>query len=235
MFRFSKKKFSKFSLSSHKSRVCETDENRHVCSRVNGGGVCRVSVLTLRNVLKTTKIVFQNVQQNASRRQGLQCTNCTTVTTSLWRRNQAGEPVCNACGLYYKLHGVKRPLTMKKDSIQVSSVFFARHATETRLRHPAAETKRELFARRRLFYFIKKKNPCRIMDFQTRKRKAKDGPKTGSEPKRIKQETRELNKYFKYKFFPPPPLSRWRRCCTVIVQRRWLAETRYAFTNCRCA
>lgn len=30
-----------------------------------------------------------------------------------------GEPVCNACGLYYKLHGVKRPLSMKKDAIQV--------------------------------------------------------------------------------------------------------------------
>lgn len=38
--------------------------------------------------------------------------------TSLWRRNAHGEPVCNACGLYYKLHGVNRPSTMKKDSIQ---------------------------------------------------------------------------------------------------------------------
>lgn len=40
--------------------------------------------------------------------------------TSLWRRNTQGEPVCNACGLYYKLHGVNRPLAMKKDSIQVN-------------------------------------------------------------------------------------------------------------------
>lgn len=38
--------------------------------------------------------------------------------TSLWRRNAVGEPVCNACGLYFKLHGVNRPSTMKKDSIQ---------------------------------------------------------------------------------------------------------------------
>lgn len=30
----------------------------------------------------------------------------------------AGEPVCNACGLYYKLHGINRPLQMRKDSIQ---------------------------------------------------------------------------------------------------------------------
>ncbi|XP_046393401.1 box A-binding factor-like isoform X2 [Ischnura elegans] len=54
----------------------------------------------------------------ASRRTGLTCSNCRTSTTSLWRRNAHGEPVCNACGLYYKLHNVNRPLAMKKDSIQ---------------------------------------------------------------------------------------------------------------------
>lgn len=53
-----------------------------------------------------------------SRRAGTSCANCGTVTTTLWRRNQNGDPVCNACGLYYKLHNVNRPLTMKKDGIQ---------------------------------------------------------------------------------------------------------------------
>ncbi|KAI3357877.1 hypothetical protein L3Q82_015543 [Scortum barcoo] len=56
--------------------------------------------------------------QNTSRRAGLCCTNCHTSTTTLWRRNAEGEPVCNACGLYMKLHGVPRPLAMKKESIQ---------------------------------------------------------------------------------------------------------------------
>ncbi|EDW83433.2 uncharacterized protein Dwil_GK22843 [Drosophila willistoni] len=55
---------------------------------------------------------------NASRRAGLSCSNCLTTYTSLWRRNPSGEPVCNACGLYFKLHNVARPLTMKKDTIQ---------------------------------------------------------------------------------------------------------------------
>ncbi|XP_055635998.1 box A-binding factor-like isoform X2 [Toxorhynchites rutilus septentrionalis] len=55
---------------------------------------------------------------SSARRVGLQCSNCNTTNTSLWRRNQVGEPVCNACGLYYKLHNVNRPLTMKKDNIQ---------------------------------------------------------------------------------------------------------------------
>ncbi|XP_055592651.1 GATA-binding factor C isoform X1 [Uranotaenia lowii] len=57
-------------------------------------------------------------QQSAARRAGTSCANCKTTTTSLWRRNQSGEPVCNACGLYYKLHNVDRPLTMKKEGIQ---------------------------------------------------------------------------------------------------------------------
>ena len=56
--------------------------------------------------------------QTSSRRIGLCCTNCGTTTTTLWRRNNEGEPVCNACGLYYKLHGVNRPLAMRKDGIQ---------------------------------------------------------------------------------------------------------------------
>ncbi|XP_066983848.1 transcription factor GATA-6-like [Macrobrachium rosenbergii] len=55
---------------------------------------------------------------SGSRRAGQQCSNCHTTVTSLWRRNPQGEAVCNACGLYYKLHNVNRPLTMKKESIQ---------------------------------------------------------------------------------------------------------------------
>ncbi|XP_041802557.1 erythroid transcription factor [Chelmon rostratus] len=53
-----------------------------------------------------------------TQRKGTQCVNCSTGTTTLWRRNSAGEPVCNACGLYFKLHQVNRPLAMKKDGIQ---------------------------------------------------------------------------------------------------------------------
>lgn len=55
---------------------------------------------------------------SAARRAGTSCANCGTTTTTLWRRNGNGDPVCNACGLYYKLHNVSRPLTMKKDGIQ---------------------------------------------------------------------------------------------------------------------
>ncbi|XP_047506767.1 transcription factor GATA-4-like isoform X2 [Pieris napi] len=53
-----------------------------------------------------------------TKRPGMSCSNCQTTTTSLWRRNAHGETVCNACGLYYKLHNIPRPIAMKKDSIQ---------------------------------------------------------------------------------------------------------------------
>jgi transcription initiation factor TFIIIB Brf1 subunit/transcription initiation factor TFIIB len=55
--------------------------------------------------------------QLAARRMDLSCSNCGTMTTTIWRRNPEGEMVCNACGLYYKLHGVNRPVTMRRDTI----------------------------------------------------------------------------------------------------------------------
>lgn len=55
---------------------------------------------------------------SANRRTGVTCNNCGTNTTTLWRRNNDGNPVCNACGLYYKLHSLNRPMTMKKEGIQ---------------------------------------------------------------------------------------------------------------------
>ncbi|PTU25392.1 hypothetical protein P175DRAFT_0427839 [Aspergillus ochraceoroseus IBT 24754] len=46
------------------------------------------------------------------------CQNCGTTVTPLWRRDENGHPICNACGLYFKLHGCYRPTTMKKTIIK---------------------------------------------------------------------------------------------------------------------
>ncbi|XP_050419717.1 uncharacterized protein LOC126832803 isoform X2 [Adelges cooleyi] len=44
------------------------------------------------------------------------CSNCGTTCSTIWRRLNE-DPVCNACGLYYKLHGKIRPPTMRRDTI----------------------------------------------------------------------------------------------------------------------
>lgn len=46
------------------------------------------------------------------------CQNCGTTITPLWRRDLAGHTICNACGLYYKLHNIHRPVAMKKAVIK---------------------------------------------------------------------------------------------------------------------
>ncbi|KAI8338473.1 hypothetical protein BC941DRAFT_423009 [Chlamydoabsidia padenii] len=57
--------------------------------------------------------------QEESNNQIPQCTNCGTMTTPLWRRNEIdGSPLCNACGLYAKLHQETRPLSMKTNVIK---------------------------------------------------------------------------------------------------------------------
>ncbi|XP_046403417.1 box A-binding factor-like isoform X2 [Ischnura elegans] len=61
--------------------------------------------------------VKQQRQNYASKRMDSCCSNCGTRTTTIWRRNNGGETVCNACGLYFKLHGVNRPVTMRRDTI----------------------------------------------------------------------------------------------------------------------
>lgn len=63
--------------------------------------------------------------------QPVSCTNCHTRTTPLWRRNPEGKPLCNACGLFLKLHGVVRPLSLKTDTIKKRQRGTANEKTST--------------------------------------------------------------------------------------------------------
>ncbi|XP_003425585.1 box A-binding factor [Nasonia vitripennis] len=62
-------------------------------------------------------VVGGNGGNSGAKKVDMSCTNCGTMTTTIWRRNMKGEMVCNACGLYYKLHGVNRPVAMRRDTI----------------------------------------------------------------------------------------------------------------------
>ncbi|XP_075151742.1 GATA zinc finger-domain containing protein GATAd [Haematobia irritans] len=72
----------------------------------------------------------------------MMCSNCGTLTTTIWRRSIRGEIVCNACGLYFKLHGVNRPHSMRRDTIH------------TRRRRPKDTEKAE----KNLFQFLQMKS-----------------------------------------------------------------------------
>jgi hypothetical protein len=45
---------------------------------------------------------------------GPKCSHCHTRNTSVWRRNPDGQCVCNACGVYQRLRGVPRPLSLNR-------------------------------------------------------------------------------------------------------------------------
>ncbi|CAL4128159.1 unnamed protein product, partial [Meganyctiphanes norvegica] len=86
----------------------------NACGLYNrANGLNRPHVRSSRRV--TSPYVAPVSSPQPPRRTGMTCSNCTTTNTTLWRRNNNGEPVCNACGLYFKLHGINRPMTMKKE------------------------------------------------------------------------------------------------------------------------
>lgn len=75
----------------------------------------------------------------SSSRPSLQCTNCHTRTTPLWRKTNQGDVLCNACGLFYKLHGILRPLNNAGNSSS-SPVAMSRSHTELTFHSPQNST-----------------------------------------------------------------------------------------------
>ncbi|ETN69973.1 GATA zinc finger [Necator americanus] len=75
---------------------------------------------------------FEDDDSNAS---VSRCSNCMTTKTTAWRRDMAGKLVCNACGLYYRLHRTHRPVHMRKDFIQQR---FRRKTKEEEVNSPSA-------------------------------------------------------------------------------------------------
>ncbi|KAI3603738.1 gata zinc finger domain-containing protein [Moniliophthora roreri] len=49
---------------------------------------------------------------------GPECSHCHTRNTSVWRRSKTGEQLCNACGVYSRLRGKDRPLSLRRNKIK---------------------------------------------------------------------------------------------------------------------
>ncbi|GMR36419.1 hypothetical protein PMAYCL1PPCAC_06614, partial [Pristionchus mayeri] len=87
--------------------------------RRNGGqDLCNACGLYYRQNRQHRPLEKPMKSQNTPKRTGVVCVNCSETSTTLWRRNGRGQPVCNACGLYYKLHQTDRPISLKKEGIQ---------------------------------------------------------------------------------------------------------------------
>ncbi|KAJ7438757.1 hypothetical protein FB451DRAFT_1060023 [Mycena latifolia] len=49
---------------------------------------------------------------------GPKCSHCFTRQTSVWRRSKTGAQICNACGVYARLRGKERPLSLRRNKIK---------------------------------------------------------------------------------------------------------------------
>ncbi|KAI8389237.1 hypothetical protein BD560DRAFT_380970 [Blakeslea trispora] len=89
---------------------CQLSFRPHLWGRESGKGpVCdQCSNTTLR---KEDELLLDN-------KENMICSNCQATNTPLWRRDAKGNTICNACGLYYKLHHVHRPATMMRTEIK---------------------------------------------------------------------------------------------------------------------
>ncbi|KAI9146574.1 hypothetical protein BKA69DRAFT_1045468, partial [Paraphysoderma sedebokerense] len=64
------------------------------------------------SIIKTTNKP-KKLPSAAPRDEKMMCSNCGVTSTPLWRRSDQDELLCNACGLYLKLHHQPRPLNLR--------------------------------------------------------------------------------------------------------------------------
>ncbi|CCC70868.1 hypothetical protein NCAS_0F03840 [Naumovozyma castellii] len=76
------------------------------------------SLSTYKKDIPSSTSIISNQNNSLNKKPIIQCFNCKTFKTPLWRRDPQGNTLCNACGLFQKLHGTMRPLSLKSDVIK---------------------------------------------------------------------------------------------------------------------
>ncbi|KAK7033713.1 GATA zinc finger domain-containing protein [Favolaschia claudopus] len=81
--------------------------------------------LQQRNKLRPQELIDADIDDDDGTPQvpdeeytGPRCSHCNTRQTSVWRRSKTGAQVCNACGVYARLRGKERPLSLRRNKIK---------------------------------------------------------------------------------------------------------------------
>ncbi|KAJ7182209.1 hypothetical protein C8R43DRAFT_1054230 [Mycena crocata] len=80
--------------------------------------------LQQRNKLRPQELIDADIDDDDepqipdSEYTGPKCSHCLTRQTSVWRRSKTGAQVCNACGVYARLRGKERPLSLRRNKIK---------------------------------------------------------------------------------------------------------------------
>ncbi|KAJ6521162.1 hypothetical protein DFH09DRAFT_1193078 [Mycena vulgaris] len=79
--------------------------------------------LSQRNKLRPQELIDADIDDDAPQipdeeYTGPKCSHCLTRQTSVWRRSKTGEKLCNACGVFLRLRGKERPLSLRRNKIK---------------------------------------------------------------------------------------------------------------------
>ena len=101
------------------SRVSNSSGSQQFASSDNDSQTEVISQLQSEAVCANSSVEDSTNDNTAKTETGATvCFNCQTTKTPLWRRDASGNSLCNACGLFQRLHGVMRPLSLKSDVIK---------------------------------------------------------------------------------------------------------------------